>query len=163
MVVALLLVACGDESSQETSAGPTVTERETTATATGGSPDDADAAVAGKDGGEKRPPSDRAQVTAAIDALLTDPDSGRVCRRVMTDGLVETAYGDLQGCLSGRGDEPLARSFEIRSLELSGDAASAEAIPRGGIYSGESLEVEAVRVPGGWRIDGFVADIPVGP
>jgi hypothetical protein len=162
LVATLLAVACGEESPERTSAG-TAAEGEAVVTESGEVSDDSAAADAGNGGGEKRLPSDREQVKAAIEALLTDSDSGRVCRRVMTDGLVQTAYGDLQGCLSGRGNEPLARSVRIRSLVLEGDAAGAEAIPTGGIYSGETLEVEAVRDPGGWRIDGFIADIPVGP
>jgi hypothetical protein len=34
---------------------------------------------------------------------------------------------------------------------------------RGGLYDGATLEIEAVRTGEGWRIDQFLADIPVGP
>lgn len=160
LLAALFGLACGDDGTTETSTA-TAAEATTTDAETSGTPEGEDRDDEKAEG--KEPPSDREQVEAAIEALLTDPDSARVCRRVITEGLVRIAYGDLQGCLRGRRNEPLARSVRIKSLMLDGDAASAEATPKGGLYSGETLAIEAVRTPGGWRIDAFVADVPVGP
>ncbi|HKJ36150.1 MAG TPA: hypothetical protein VKA36_06250 [Solirubrobacterales bacterium] len=165
---ALLLGACGGDStetvSESAAPGSAATTPETTSEESAGEGGADGQNQAKAEDGARQGPSDAEQVEAAIEALLTDPDSERVCREVMTKGLVQTAYGDVQGCLSGRGAEPLARSVKIKGFNgFHGDRVAGVVVPKGGLYGGEELEVEAVRAGGAWRIDGFVADIPVGP
>ena len=83
---------------------------------------------------------------------------------MLSPKLLRTAYGDLDGCLKGRDPRTLGDSVEtIRKLRIEGDAATAEAIAAGGIYDGAPLRIDALRDGATWRIDQFLADLPVGP
>ena len=166
IAVALLAlpVGCGG-SDDEGSSDPTpVPPAETTTTDAVPGSGAGGSAEPGTEDGAGSGPGDEEQVEAAIEALLTDPDNGFVCNEILTPELLATSYGDLQGCLKGRAEQTLGDSVRsIDSLEIEGDRATAEAVVRGGLYGGEPLEIVAVRDGGGWRIDRFTADVPVGP
>ena len=163
LVAASLLAACGDDEEEE----PTTTAAEATTDGAEGregysAPDsgDGDEGAEAEDGG----PSDAEQVEAAIEAVLADDDNERVCNEVLSENLLATAYGDLQGCLNGRRPVTLADGIRrLRDLEVDGDTATLIAIPDGGIYDEVELEVTAVRDGEDWRIDQLRADLPVGP
>lgn len=160
LTAALLLAACGDSDSGDETGASTPPAEATTAP-------DSDAGAGGEAsevGDEASGVSDEQQVEDAITALLTDPDKEFVCNEVFSQELLEAAYGDLRGCLNGRAPEGLADSVKgFGTIEVSGDTASAEVVPDGGLYDGETMEIEAVRDGEDWRIDLFVADLPVGP
>jgi hypothetical protein len=146
------LAGCGDSNDETTGAtGPA----ESTAAPSG------DGAAGGS--GATSGGSDEQQIKASIEGLVVDPDNEVVCAEVITRQLLEASYGDLQGCLKGRRPVTLAESVKVSGLSIDGDLATAEAVPSGGLYDGETLEIEAVRQGDRWRIDQFLADIPVGP
>lgn len=156
-LIALAFGGCGDSSDATTSVAAPI--ESTTAPsgegATGGD---------GSAGGEATSgATDRQQIRASIEGLVVDPDNQFVCAEVIGRRLLEAAYGDRQGCLKGRRPATLAESVKVSALRIDGDTATAKAIPSGGLYDGETLEIEAVRESGRWRIERFVADIPVGP
>lgn len=153
LTAALVLAACGEsDSGDDTGASTAPAEASTASDSDAGADDEAPGV------------SDQQQVQDAITALLTDPDKEFVCNEVFSQELLETAYGDLQGCLNGRAPEGLADSVKgFGTIEVSGDTATAEVVPGGGLYDGATVEIEAVRDGGDWRIDQFVADLPVGP
>ncbi|MBK5118253.1 MAG: hypothetical protein JJE23_15240, partial [Thermoleophilia bacterium] len=107
--------------------------------------------------------SDSKQVSLAIEALLIEPDNDLVCDQVLSEKLLRSAYGDRQGCRNQRRPQLLGESAKINGLEVDGDIATAVAIPKGGLYDGEKLEIVAVREGDTWQIEQFIADIPVGP
>ncbi len=157
LLTALAFGGCGDSSDATTSAAAP-TESTTAPSGEGATGGD------GSAGGEPDSgASDRQQIRASIEALAVDPDNRFVCAEVIGGRLLEAAYGDLQGCLKGRRPATLAESVEVSALSVDGGTATAEAVPSGGLYDGETLEIEAVREGGRWRIERFVADIPVGP
>lgn len=151
----LALAACGGDDEQASTTPATVES--------GGSTRDVPAPEQAS-AGEGAGPSDEQQVEAAIGALLTDRDNDFVCNEVLTQNLLETAYGDLRGCTRARAPGTLARSVEVKGLAgVDGDRVSVVVVPKGGLYDGEKLDVVAVRDGGSWRIDELTADIPVGP
>jgi|GEM_PF-5512581 hypothetical protein len=159
LLVAMALAACGDSDGDQTTDAALPAE-----SSAAGSDGQATGDGSGGDGGGAGSgPSDEQQISAAIEGLVVDPDSGYVCAEVISPSLLKAAYGDLQGCLKGRRAATLAESVKISGPTVDGDSATAEAVPKGGLYDGATLEIEAVRTGEGWRIDQFLADIPVGP
>lgn len=116
-------------------------------------------------GGDSTQPaeSDPQQVSDAIDAVLASPDSATVCAKVITPTALKNFYGSRSACLNGRPKPTLADSVQISGLKIDGDAASAKAKPKGGLYDGETVTVTAVRGADGWQIAGLKANVPVGP
>jgi hypothetical protein len=166
-LLVVALAACGDDD-EDGSAATTAEEATTTGadgrpgySGAGGGDDAADEEGAG---GGDRGSGDRQQVEAAIAAVLSDADSERVCREVLSEDALASAYGDLQGCIDGRRPVTLADGIrELRDLELDGGTATAVVVPDGGLYDRVELELTAVRDGDSWRIDSLQADIPVGP
>ncbi len=161
LLAAALLAACGDSSdadqSTATGSGPSADPT----TGAEGPSGETDAS-----GGEDTAApglSDSKQVSLAIEALLIDPDNDLVCDQVLSEKLLRSAYGDRQGCRNQRRPQLLSESTKINGLEVDGDTATAVAIPKGGLYDGEKLEIVAVREGDTWQIEQFIADIPVGP
>ena len=151
----LALAACGDD--EQASTAPATTAESGGSTQDGPAPGEPGA-------GEGAGPSDEQQVETAIEALLTDPDNELVCGEVLSQNLLETAYGDLRGCLQARAKPTLARSVgQVKGLTVEGARATLVVVPNGGLYDGEKLDVVAVRDGDSWRIDELTADIPVGP
>ena len=157
LVALALLAGCGDEDAS----GPTQTDDPAAGTA----PEPATTGESAADSEAISPAEDRANLEAAIEALLVDRENEFVCAEVLSPKLLRIAYGDLDGCLKGRDPRTLADSLpSTRKLRLDGDEASAEAIANGGLYDGATLQIDAVREgDDGWRIDQFIADLPVGP
>ncbi len=133
----LALAACGG--------GDGTTTNSTSAVEGSGVATESDGAGAEGEDVPSAAPSDEQQVRVAIEALLIDPDNEYVCGEVLSEKLLRTAYGDLQGCLDGRGGPTLADSAKIEGLAVEGATASANAVPKGGLYDGEDLEIEADR------------------
>ncbi len=162
LLAAALLAACGDSSDADQptatgsgpSAGPTTDAEGPSGEADASGGEDTDAAPG---------LSDSKQVSLAIEALLIDPDNDLVCDQVLSEKLLRSAYGDRQGCRNQRRPQLLSESTKINGLEVDGDTATAVAIPKGGLYDGEKLEIVAVREGDTWQIEQFIADIPVGP
>lgn len=160
----LLLGGCGEgegESTSDPAAGDSTTSTTSSATTTETTP-----GADGREGTEPaaEPRDDEALIEAAIGSLLSDPDSRSVCKTVVTDDFVVASYGDLQGCLSGRPQDSLARgAVKISAIEVAGERATAVAKPEGGAYDGVAIDVELVLEGRTWKVDGLTADIPVGP
>lgn len=163
MLIALgMLAGCGDdegggESTTGVATSSTTSEAGSTGTGSGH--------ATGPDGGGSAPegPSDTEQIEAAIEAFLVSPDSSEVCEQLVTTNLLRNAYGDLRGCLDGRGAPTLASSVAIGELEISAEQAAATAVPKGGVYAGSDVDFTVVLEGESWRIDSVRADIPVGP
>ena len=70
---------------------------------------------------ELLPPAGQDDVLAAVEELLTSPDSEKVCEKLMTERFVESAFGDVKKCKAERGI-PTAISLEL--LDIGGVAGT---------------------------------------
>jgi len=52
---------------------------------------------------------------------------------------------------------------KVTKIEISGDKATAKAVPTGGPSGGETIEVKLVRQGGIWKVDSLHSNAPVGP
>jgi hypothetical protein len=85
------------------------------------------------------------------------------CGNYVTDHFVEVAYGSEQACEQATKSGGTASSIEVRSLDTSGNTATATVIPKGGPSSGDKLTVELVNEGGIWKVDSLKSNVPVGP
>jgi hypothetical protein len=109
-------------------------------------------------------PSDEQLIRSAIEAVLASGDPAAACDQFATEAFVRMAYGDRAGCeaaLASPGGA--ARSVEVSEIAISGESATAVAVPSGGPSSGERLEVAVVREGGTWKVDALRSNVPVGP
>ena len=74
-----------------------------------------------EDCAELLPPAGQEDVLAAVEELLTSPDSEKVCEKLMTDRFVESVFGDVKKCKAERGI-PTATSLEL--LDIGGVAGT---------------------------------------
>jgi hypothetical protein len=161
LLAVLALAACGDssEGGQPATTGSTVSVTTPDEVPPSGETDGA----GGEDTDAAPALSDPEGVSAAIEALLTDPDNEFVCDQVLSEKLLRSAYGDRRGCRDQRQPEVLGDSVTINGLKVAGNTATAVAITKGGFYDGEKLDVVAVRAGKDWRIEQFISNVPVGP
>lgn len=64
---------------------------------------------------ELLPPAGQEDVLAAVEELLTSPDSEKVCEKLMTERFVESVFGDVKKCKAERGI-PTATSLELLDI-----------------------------------------------
>jgi len=99
------------------------------------------------------PPAGQEDVLAAVEKLLTSPDSKKVCGEVVTERFTETAYGSIKKCETERG-LPTATSLEL--LDVAGVAARSafvdvEVVDFFGVS--EQRRIELVFVDKTWKVD----------
>jgi hypothetical protein len=107
--------------------------------------------------------SPRAQVATAINAVLVSGKPGQACGQFATAEYVRTTFGGRGGCVQSTVPASAADSVKVSRIALSGDMASARAIPSGGPSSGETITVNLVREGSVWKIDSLRSNAPVGP
>lgn len=107
--------------------------------------------------------SDEQLIRAAIEGALASGDPSRACDRSVTQAYVVSVYGDRAGCDAAQASGGAAKSVRASGIAISGDEATAVAVPAGGPSNGESLDVSLVREGETWKVDSLRSDIPVGP
>jgi hypothetical protein len=104
----------------------------------------------------------------AIEAVLAPrppgPSSAQTaCGFYVTDRYLQTTYGTRQGCVDAFVPGSAADSVKISAIVVSGESATARAVPRGGPSSGETITVRLVRAGSIWKVDSLRSNAPVGP
>jgi hypothetical protein len=163
-LVALALAAsgCGGSSSTSTTTPSSTSTTTPAKTTTIGSTTTTSATSTSKqaDGG-----AHQAQPTtpeATVEAALTAQDPKLACG-LYSEALLESAYGDLNGCVAAIQSGGTAKSVKIVSSDTSGTTATVVAIPSGGPSSGEKLTYTLVSENGEWRLDQVKSNVKVGP
>ena len=180
LVVAMVVAAvagCGGDDGDDTagsapSESTTATQGTTTTTTTTSSGDDGDEGGGGDQRDRLKDPR------TAVEAILTSGDPAKACGSFVTKHYLRQAYGGRQGCIQAQAPGSAARSLRdvhvaIDDLASNGIlTAEVTAVPVGGPYDGEEVRVILVGrvgpsqrefLPGGWRVFGLEADVPVGP
>ena len=120
------------------------------------------AAGAASGGVEAELPPD-AQVDLAIKGVLASAAPDLACRRYATTGYVKTTFGSRAGCVQSTVPASAAESVKVTKIEISGDKATATAVPTGGPSDAETIAVRLVRQGGIWKVDSLRSNAPVGP
>jgi hypothetical protein len=108
--------------------------------------------------------SDDLLIRAAISAVLASRDPAQACDHYTTSAFIQGAYGDVNGCKAAVGAPgEAARSVQVSGVSVSGDKASALAIPSSGPSKHERLQVQLLKQGGVWKVDSLVSNAPVGP
>jgi hypothetical protein len=110
------------------------------------------AGCGGDDGG-----GDEEAIREAIRLSFTTYDPEGDCNERLSRSFIERTYGTRPRCerlQADDEDEENAESVEFASVEVDGDAATAEIEARGGEVDGARGALELVREDGDWRIDG---------
>ena len=157
--VALALAGCGSDEGSGTSAGgsapgPTSTESTTQRTAT---------APSAAEGGVEADLAPAAQVDLAIKGVLASAAPDLACRRYATLSYVKQTFGSRPGCVQSTVPASAAEFVKVSKIEISGERATAKAVPTGGPSDGETIEVKLVRQGGIWKVDSLQSNAPVGP
>ena len=159
LAVGLALVGCGSD--EETTKGTRVDTQasagKSTATRTG------QAAPSASPGGVEADLSPRAQVDLAIKGVLASAAPDLACRRYATQSYVRTTFGSRAGCVQSTVPASAAEFVKVTKIEISGDRATAKAVPTGGPSNGETITVRLVRQGGIWKVDSLRSNAPVGP
>ena len=151
--------ACGDEagststvasssSTQPTTITPT-TATTTTSTTTATTP-------------EPEPAGASDPVAAARAVLTSEGTPEQACEQFVTERFLETAYGGRENCIASRAEGALAEGLSLGPA-VEENATPLVVIPQGGPYDGVKVEIDLVRGPDGFRVDGLEADVPPGP
>ena len=104
-----------------------------------------------------------AQVDLAIKGVLASAAPDLACRRYATQGYVKTTFGSRAGCVQSTVPASAAEFVKVTKIEISGDRATAKALPTGGPSDGEEIAVRLVRQGGIWKVDSLRSNAPVGP
>lgn len=106
-------------------------------------------------------------ILQVVAAVLTSSDPAKACSdQYVTAHYLSAAYGGKQGCVQAQSPKNAAESVEVGPVTQASNqprAASAKAVPTGGIYDGEKLTVSLVQEDGSWKVDELKSNAPVGP
>jgi hypothetical protein len=160
-VAGLVLALGGCGADEETEGTPADTGSPTAPTTTSHAQPSTPQAPDGADVEAQLPPE--AQVDLAIKGVLASAAPDLACRRYATRGYVETTFGSRAGCVNSTVPASAAESVKVTKVEISGDEATAKAVPSGGPSDGETIKVELVRQGGIWKVDSLRSNAPVGP
>jgi hypothetical protein len=152
-VILLGLAGCGGGGDGSGGAGSS------TAAATTSAPAATESAPSGSAGGA----SDRRLIGDSIDAVFVSADPAKACEDFVTSGYVAKTFGDLEGCGAAQVPEAAARSVDVSAVTVTGDRATADAVPHGGPSDGELVHVALIRAGAAWKVDSLESDVPVGP
>jgi hypothetical protein len=106
--------------------------------------------------------SPQAQITKAIEGVLVSGDAAVACGTAVTPSYVVRAYGDRTACAQAQLPGSTAKSVKVSGIKISGNRATAIAVPAGGPSSGEKVTVKLVD-RAGWRVEALKSHVPVGP
>ena len=161
LAIATALVGCGGDDESAGTSGGTPTETNGLTTRGGGTgkprPD------AGAPRNLESELSPEAQVDLAIKGVLASAAPDLACGRYATARYVEKTFGSRGGCVQSTVPASAADSVKVTRIEISGDDATARAVPSGGPSDGERIKVELVRKGGVWKVDSLRSNAPVGP
>jgi hypothetical protein len=154
----LALAGCGSDEETGVPAGssastPAVTVSTTEQTATAPS----------TSGGVEADLAPEAQVDLAIKGVLASAAPDLACRRYATLSYVKQTFGSRPGCVQSTVPASAAELVKVTKIEISGDKATANAVPTGGPSDGETIKVTLVRQGGIWKVDSLQSNAPVGP
>ena len=107
--------------------------------------------------------SPKAQVDLAIKGVLASAAPNLACRRYATLAYVKQTFGSRGGCVQSTVPASAAEFVKVTKIEISGDQATATAVPTGGPSDGETIKVKLVRQGGIWKVDSLRSNAPVGP
>ncbi len=143
--------------------GITSTTEESTATATPGNTNEPKPNTSSI----QVPGDPRKAIPGAIEAVLAPRNPGlarqTACGFFVTDRYIETTYGTRLGCIRAQVPGSAADSVEVSRVVVSGDHATARAIPGGGPSGGETITVRLVREGSVWKVASLRSNAPVGP
>ena len=159
--IGLVPAGCGDDGETTVSRGADTSAGTGTSTA----PRSEQTAPRGNTaaGGVEAELSPDAQVDLAIKGVLASAAPDLACRRYATSRYVETTFGSRAGCVNSTIPASAAESVKVTQVEISGDEATAKAVPSGGPSGGETIEVKLVRQGGIWKVESLQSNAPVGP
>ncbi|MGZ5333285.1 MAG: hypothetical protein ACXWD7_05195, partial [Solirubrobacterales bacterium] len=107
--------------------------------------------------------SDQGLITGSIEAVFVSADPVQACETFVTEAYVTEAFGDASGCRAAQVPAAAATSVDVSRVEVSGDGATAIAVPHGGPSDAQSVHVALRRDEGVWKVDSLRSDVPVGP
>jgi hypothetical protein len=107
-------------------------------------------------------PTDRAEISKNAATVVGGGDPSAVCHGLVTAHYVSSAYGDEQGCAAAQDPSGFAE-VRVGKIAVSGDRATALAIPTSGSSAGDHIRVELVHDGGTWKVDSVKSNAPVGP
>ena len=152
LAVALGIAACGEK--EEPEPAPPVTE----ATGSGGGGAEAGGQPGGQtESGNKEPP-----IKQTVEVVLNGSAPSVCSGPAVTSRYIKTAYGDVQGCEAAIKGLPVF-DVAVSDIQVSGDTATAKAVPDGGPNKGETIKVELVNEGGRWKVDSALSNAPAGP
>jgi hypothetical protein len=154
----LALGGCGADEETTTSSNASTASQASTAATTQGT-----ASTPAAAGGVEAELAPEAQVDLAIKGVLASAAPDLACRRYATLSYVKQTFGSRSGCVQSTVPASAAESVKVTKIEISGDKATAKAVPTGGPSGGETIEVKLVRQGGIWKVDSLRSNAPVGP
>ena len=154
----MALSGCGADEETSTSSNPLTASQASTAATT-----QRTASTPAAAGGVEAELSPEAQVDLAIKGVLASAAPDLACRRYATLSYVKQTFGSRSGCVQSTVPASAAESVKVTKIEISGDKATAKAVPTGGPSGGETIEVKLVRQGGIWKVDSLRSNAPVGP
>lgn len=114
------------------------------------------------------PGNPRKAMQGAIEAVLAPHPPGAAsaqtaCGVFVTVRYIRSTYGTRQGCVHALVPGSAADSVAVSRVVISGDHATARAIPRGGPSDGETIAVRLIKDRSFWKVDSLRSNAPVGP
>jgi hypothetical protein len=103
------------------------------------------------------------QLRAMVEQFFTSGDPALACDELVSESLIETAYGDHSGCAAAQVPGSVADAVAVSGIRIDDGRALATAVPAGGASDGIEVRVELERTGSGWLIASLDADVPVGP
>ena len=108
-------------------------------------------------------PSDEDKIRATLEGVLASGEPALACDRLVTPRYVRDNYGDVAGCRQSQGPGAAAKRIKIIEIQVTGDEATAVALPTGGPSSGVRLRATLVREGRDWKLDRLSSNAPPGP
>jgi hypothetical protein len=161
LAFAVGLTGCGGDGGSTATSPKGQTEKTNTAKAKGAGKDSG--ADAGSARGLEKQLAPAAQIDLAIKGVLASAAPKLACRRYATLRYVEKTFGGRAGCVESTVPASAANAVKVSRIEISGDDATARAVPSGGPSNGETIRVALVRQGGIWKIRSLRSNAPVGP
>jgi hypothetical protein len=153
-LVVLAIAGCGggDDTSSEASSATSTVSTSTTenSTTSGGAPE----ALGSK-----------AAVQTAAEAVLTSSDPADACGKYVTERYLRVAFGGKQGCVHAQVPGSAAASLDSFRIIREGSQGTtvAAAVPNGGPYDGDKVEITLLFQGDHYAVDALHANVPVGP
>jgi hypothetical protein len=148
-----LLAGCGEKEEPPTT-GPVVAQTTT------GSVTTPNGGQNGGNGGQ--PATDEEKIKATVAAYLTRADAPGACTKLVTPQFVKRSYGNVKGCEAARKPSAMAKAVAFEPVDI-GTSTTVAAMPHGGVFGGEKIEVTLINLDGQWTIDRISSNAKVGP